>query len=436
MHVLISVIANRADHWVDLFKALLRRPGIELTVFAATMTSRAREELQVLAEEHPHFHVHVASRLPGADLTGHMASVMVRPGSGRVLRSRRPDVVHIIGEPAYLSTRQVLHMRRRYWPDIPVTVYAAQNVVTHFPFPFPLVERHTYESVDCAFPITPAALNVLRTKGYQGKACVVPLGVDTDTFRPSTRPATVRPFTVGFVGLFERHKGIGTLLDAAESLDCNLLFVGKGRLTSRIEQAASRRPGRIEIHPWVPRGELPSLLARMDVLALPAVEVVQHNVLPWVGIPLKEQFGRVLIEAMACGVPVVGSNVGEIPYVVGPAGLVFSAGNPNSLAECLRRIRDDAALAERLSATALSRARLFSWSRIADSLCRTWQAIVEARQPALYTRVPRHAINATSPTAPGNAVQEPAPAHKPDPAQGQVAAHGEGPAYEKEGQAQ
>jgi glycosyltransferase involved in cell wall biosynthesis len=429
VHVLISVIANRADNWVDLFKALLRRPDVELTVLAATMTPHTRSVLHALAGEHPHFHLHVARRMPGTDLTGHMASVMLRPGSGHALRSRRPDIIHIIGEPAYLSTHQVLRMRRRYWPDTPVTVYAAQNVVTQFPFPFPLVERRTYQTVDCAFPITPAALNVLRTKGYQGKACVVPLGVDTETFRPAPSPPPPRPFTVGFVGLFEPHKGIDTLLEAAERLDCDLLLIGKGSLTSRIEQAARRRPGRIEVHPWVPRERLPDLIHRMDVLTLPSVEVVQRNVLPWVGIPLKEQFGRVLVEAMACGVPVVGSNVGEIPYVIGPAGLIFSAGNASSLAACLRRVRDDAALADRLSATAVARARLFSWSRVADSMCRTWQALVEARQPSLYTRVPRHAITSASVVGVDEPVRERVPAL--DPADAHM-----NRTHEKEGQAQ
>jgi glycosyltransferase involved in cell wall biosynthesis len=63
----------------------------------------------------------------------------------------------------------------------------------------------------------------------------------------------------------------------------------------------------------------------------------------------REQFGRVLVEAMACGVPVVGSDSGEIPTVVGDAGLSFPEGDAARLAECLRSLLADAALREELA---------------------------------------------------------------------------------------
>ncbi|WP_020574381.1 glycosyltransferase family 4 protein [Actinopolymorpha alba] len=379
MHVLIAAVPYRTEHWLDLLRVLVRRPDIEITFFTASTSDRSRQALEYLAETFPHFRFHVAPRLIGEEGTGHMASVMYRPGSARVLKSRRPDVLHIIGEPAYLSTAQMLALRKRYWPDVPVTMYAAQNVVTRFPFPFPSLEQRAYDAIDCALPITPAAENVLRTKGYRGQVRLVPLGVDTELFQPVAMPLPSHPFTVGFVGWFTRYKGIGDLLAAARQIDCDLLFVGSGSLSEEIQQEAARRPGRIELHSWVDRRDLPALLARMDVLALPSVELVQRNVAPWIGIPLREQFGRVLVEAMACGVPVVGSDVGELPYVIGSAGLIFRAGNPAALATRLAQIRDDPALAQRLGAAGQTRAQLFSWSRIADSLCQTWQGLLDTR---------------------------------------------------------
>ena len=86
----------------------------------------------------------------------------------------------------------------------------------------------------------------------------------------------------------------------------------------------------------------------MSVLALPSAEIVQRNVVPWVGIPLREQFGRVLVEAMACGVPVVGSDVGEIGHVIGGAGLTFPAGDVPALSRAIAAVRGDPALALRL----------------------------------------------------------------------------------------
>src|SRR5260370_35099434 len=64
----------------------------------------------------------------------------------------------------------------------------------------------------------------------------------------------------------------------------------------------------------------------------------------------KEQFGRVLVEAMACGTTVIGSRSGEIPHVIGDAGLLFQEGNVQELASCVRQLLDDPALSAQLAA--------------------------------------------------------------------------------------
>ncbi|GAB3933552.1 hypothetical protein GCM10027614_04680 [Micromonospora vulcania] len=125
---------------------------------------------------------------------------------------------------------------------------------------------------------------MLRVKGYRGPATIVPLGVDTRAFQPLPATATGSPFTVGFVGRFEPHKGVHNLLRAAELIDCDVLLVGDGSLSDDVDQAAARRPGRVLRHRWVGHDELPALLNEMHVLAMPSVEVVQRNTVPWIGI--------------------------------------------------------------------------------------------------------------------------------------------------------
>ncbi|WBB53687.1 glycosyltransferase family 4 protein [Verrucosispora sp. WMMD573] len=375
MHVLITAVGARTEHWTDLFNSLCARPDVRLTVLASDVSPATRRELDRLGQRHANFHSQVLPHRLGEARTGHMASIMVRGGPPL---SPPPDVVHIIGEAAYLSTWQVLRTRRRHWPAVPTTLYAAQNVVTRFPMPFPLLEQYAYREVDMILPITPAARQVLRVKGYRGAATDIPLGVDTTTFRPRAEAGTVRTFTVGFVGRFEPHKGVLDLLRAAELADCDVLLVGDGSLTADIERAARCRPGRIRRHHWAGHAELPDLLTQMSVLALPALEIVQRNVLPWIGIPLREQFGRVLIEAMACGVPVVGSDVGEIPYVIGDAGLVFPAGDPAALADRLIKLRACPETTRDLAAAGLHRATTeFAWDRIADRLVQIWRQLHE-----------------------------------------------------------
>jgi glycosyltransferase involved in cell wall biosynthesis len=411
MHVLITAVGKRTEHWIELFAALCERPGVVLTVLVADVSEVTRKELARLADRHPRlrYRYHVVPYLLGEDGTGHMASVLFRPGVGR-LPVPRPDVVHIIGEAAYLTTWQTIRLCRRRWPGTPMTLYAAQNIVMRFPIPFPLLERHAYRAVDHAFPITPAALEVLRVKGYPGAATVVPLGVDPAIFqpRPATAPAQ-RRFTAGFVGRLEPHKGVVDLLQAAELIDCDLLLVGEGSLQPAVRRAAQRRPGRIVLRGWAEHHHLPGLLADMDALVLPSVEVIQRNVLPWIGIPLREQFGRVLVEAMACGVPVVGSDLGEIRHVIGPAGLTFPAGDPAALADRLAQLRDCPDLAGDLSARGVVRvAEQFTWGRIADTMCGVWAELIGPGGPADSKppqTVGRRSMTAT-PNRPGPADRE------------------------------
>lgn len=379
MRVAIIVVGKPTQHWQGLFEALARKPDLELVVQAADVGQAAEMHLGRLAARQPSFEFRLARHLlQGEDLTGHMASVVFRPGALRRLRDFTPDVVHVIGEPAYLATFQAIRTRNRYWPGVPITQYAAQNVVTRFPWPFPLLERYAYRQISLALPITPAALMVLRAKGYRGPAEVVPLGVDRVAFAPRVAPPP-GPFTIGFVGRFEEHKGIVDLVAACEQLDCRLLLVGSGSLGPWLAMQAALRPGTIELVPWVDRDVLPELMARMHALALPSVDIVRRNVAPWMRVPLREQFGRVLVEAMSCGLPVVASHVGEIPHVVGSSGVLVPPRDPAALRDALAGIRDHPERARELARLGVSRAARFDWERIADQLVAAWSRGVTRR---------------------------------------------------------
>lgn len=380
MNLLVTAVGQRTEHWTSLFAVLARQSGLHLTVVVADVTPLTITGLQRCAELSPGLRFHQLPHAFSEGRSGHMASIVLRPRALRGLDVATPDVMHVIGEPSYLSTGQLIGLRRRRWPQVPLTLYAAQNVVTHFPFPFPWLERRAYDAVDHMLPITPAALDVLRSKGYGGPASVIPLGVDTQQFAPTARPRAERTFTVGFVGRLEAHKGVGELLEAAQRLECHLLVVGRGSLAGSVAEAARSRPGRVTMVDWADHDELPGLLAQMDVLVLPSTEVVQRNIVPWVGIPLREQFGRVLIEAMACGIPVVGSDVGEIRHVIGDAGLVFPGGDVGALVDRLAQVRDQPLLARQLAQNGIERAgREFSWDHIGVSMRRVWDGLGAAR---------------------------------------------------------
>src|SRR5690606_35606391 len=113
--------------------------------------------------------------------------------------------------------------------------------------------------------------------------------------------------------------------------------------------------GRVRFVGSASQEQLPGLLRDLDVLAVPSLTTAG-----WV-----EQFGRVVVEAMAAGVPVVTSDSGALPDVVGDAGVLVPEGDPVALGEALLRVCREPGLWTRLRERGLERARECSWDRVA-----------------------------------------------------------------------
>jgi glycosyltransferase involved in cell wall biosynthesis len=282
-----------------------------------------------------HFHYHFYPRL-----------------AARV-REVRPDILHVEEEPYNLATVQAFWLARRHGAR--PLFFTWQNLFRRYPPPFRWMERYCYRTAVGAIAGNGEAVDVLRRKGYRGRAWVIPqVGIEPEIFSPRSRPerpGPPRPFTVGFVGRLRPHKGTHLLVEAVAALggDARLDLLGWGPEEPRLRaQAEALGLGdRFAVHGALPSERVPEFLSRLDVLALPSLTFPN-----W-----KEQFGRSVMEGMACGVPVVGSDSGEIARVIGDAGLVFPEGDAGALTECLRRLRDDPALRRDLAARGLARAR-------------------------------------------------------------------------------
>ena len=260
-------------------------------------------------------------------------------GLSGVMRQIRPDIVHVDEEPynlaTFLATRDVLAVGAR------PLFFSWQNLLRRYPPPFRWIERYVFARARHAIAGSDEAAGVLRRKGYDGPLAVIPqFGVDADLFRPAqpgARPSD-NVFTVGYAGRLTEEKGLHILLDALAGLPrpWRLRLVGDGPLRASLAARASELniADRLSFEGAVPSLDMPARLAELDVLVLPSL--TRPN---W-----KEQFGRVLQEAMACGVPVVGSDSGEIPCVIGDAGLVVPEGDPVPLRDALDRLAGAAAL--------------------------------------------------------------------------------------------
>ena len=260
-------------------------------------------------------------------------------GLGRRIRAFQPDIVHIDEEPYNLATWQALyHARKAENPsgERPKSLFFTwQNIQRQYPPPFRWGECWVLNNVDYTLVGTESAGTVWREKGYTGPMATIPqFGVDPDFFAPAeNRPG--RPFTVGFIGRLVKEKGAAVLIEAVASLrgDWRLRILGAGPLQSELQEQITRLGigERTQFDGTLPSTQMPPYYHELDVLVLPSL--TRPN---W-----KEQFGRVLIEAMASGVPVIGSDSGAIPDVIGDAGIIIPEGNVRTLTEALNRLRDE-----------------------------------------------------------------------------------------------
>ncbi|MBN1399320.1 MAG: glycosyltransferase family 4 protein [Anaerolineae bacterium] len=258
------------------------------------------------------------------------------PTLPEILRQTRPDLCHVDEEPYNLATWLAVRQSRQQGAK--VLFYTWQNLLRRYPLPFRLMERDVYRHVDAAIAGNQDAMGVLRDKAFQGPVRIIPqFGVDPNLFRPLEAGSSERPFTVGYAGRLVAQKGLHVLADAMAGLDgeWRLMLCGTGPLAKDLQQRFARLGlfARLRFTGHVSTLEMPRCLNQMDVLVLPSL--TRSN---W-----KEQFGRVLIEAMACEVAVVGSTSGEIPNVIGNAGLIFPEGDAEALRAHLVALRDDEA---------------------------------------------------------------------------------------------
>jgi glycosyltransferase involved in cell wall biosynthesis len=258
------------------------------------------------------------------------------PRLARRLRAVRPDVLYVEEEPYNLATWHATRLAARL--GIRTACFTWQNINRQYPPPFGSIERATLRRIDHLVCGSQDAVTVWRDKGYRGSASVVQSGVDPAVWaRPEGAPD--RPFTVGYVGRLVEAKGITGLVRALATAQlpdaARLLVAGDGDARDDIE-AEARRVGvaeRTEVRRWTSSNEMPALMHELDVLVLPSL-TRPH----W-----REQFGRVLVEAMAAGVVVIGSDSGEIPHVIGDAGIVVPEGDDHALARALEQLAHDPA---------------------------------------------------------------------------------------------
>ena len=272
------------------------------------------------------------------------------PSLAQELQRLRPHVLHVDEEPYNVATWHALRLAQQL--KIAGIFFTWQNLNRRYPPPFRWFERANYRAAARALAGSQTAADVLRAKGYSAPIHLIPqFGVDPNVFSPAPARGDARSssttFRIGYAGGLVPEKGVDVLLRACAQLagdmqrTWRLSLCGVGTEQESLEKLA-RELGiaqRVEFLGLIDSTRMAAFYRGLDVLVLPSRRTPK-----W-----QEQFGRVLIEAMACGVPVLGSDSGEISQVIGEAGFVFPEENVDALAALLRRVGENAALRQRLA---------------------------------------------------------------------------------------
>jgi L-malate glycosyltransferase len=270
-----------------------------------------------------------------------------------LLKTFRPNVIQVEQGVKSLAYAQMITLNKLLGLKAKMLFFTWWNLPYETKFPLARLERYNLNNSSGIVVGNTDGYNVLRDRGYNGPMRIMPqLGVDEQRFQAQAQPEIaaqhgIQPedFVIGFVGRFVPEKGLRTLFHAAAKLgnkrekpNWKMLLLGRGPMQAELQELAGELgfADRLIQIESVPHADVYRYINLMSVLLLPSETTDEFKTLTASG--WKEQFGHVLIEAMACRVPVIGSDSGEIPNVIDDAGLVFPEGDVAQLTDRLTQL--------------------------------------------------------------------------------------------------
>lgn len=257
--------------------------------------------------------------------------------------------------------------------------FTLQNIRKDFVFPLRWLQNFIFKQSTSILVLGKEQEDVLRAQGYHGAIIPFPLWYDSTLFSlgPSQAPRTL---TIGFAGGLTEAKGILDFLEAAERVAKDqpiaIKIAGGGALENMVRQACERlRNQHVDIHcvGSLPAEAMPDFYRSIDIFVIPS-----RTMPNW-----KEQFGRVIVEARACGVVALGSNSGAIPEVIADDTRIFRERDAKDMERVIRlwvdRLHEPSARATIRSVEA-DTARMYSETALAERFERHIEDLLDRRE--------------------------------------------------------
>jgi len=285
-----------------------------------------------------------------------------------LIRDQHFDLIHAWEEHYIMAGHQIASALKH--DSARFCFRTAQSYIKSYPPPFNYFERSVLSRAQAWIAGASLVFEAMIKKGFpESQGRILNLAVDLSEFGPlsaSERAARLQELdlarpVIGFIGRLTKAKGLDVLMQTIEQIGgdrkWSLLLLGSGEYRKKLQDWAAK-------HGWSNRlkvllakhAEVPRYLGCMDLLVAPS-----QTMKNW-----REQFGRMIIEAFACGVPVIGSDSGEIPHVVGGAGRVVPEADVAAWARAISQLLDDPQERDRMKACGLSRAVQYSTTAIAQ----------------------------------------------------------------------
>ncbi|NJK80196.1 MAG: glycosyltransferase family 4 protein [Chloroflexaceae bacterium] len=299
----------------------------------------------------------------------------------------RPHIIHAEEEPDSLAAVQIAAARLLFAPQARLLLHSWQNIIRPRALPVEAVYWLTLWASDGILCASREAVAVLRQHNYKQAAPVIPaVGVDTQVFVPRERePDPTHGLTIGYAGRLVPEKGVDVLITALQLLRADhrlppvrLVLLGDGPTRPALvaQVLAAELGDRVEFAGAQPPAQVAQWLHSLHLLVLPS-----RTTPVW-----KEQFGRILVEAMASGVPVVGAQSGAIPEVIGDAGLTFPEGDAAALADGLHRLVVSPELRRVYARRGLAHVQQYTQTSLAARTAAFYRVLRHAAPPARVMR--------------------------------------------------
>lgn len=290
------------------------------------------------------------------------------------IKKIRPHIIQLEAEASSAIALQLSFLRR--FLSFHLVLFAWENI-----FPESLTHRIaakiTFGSVSSLITGNEDAMSVAKKIGYRKDVTVFPqIGIDLNDYEGSD---IIDPWEgrkgvrIGFAGRLAMHKGVETLIEAVQKIPSGLLTIigdgsQKSALMEKVKDAGLEE--RVAFVGGIEHELVPPYLNGLNVLVLPSVTTSG-----W-----KEQFGHVIIEAMASGVPVIGSDCGAIPDVIKDAGIVFNEKDAEGLVKSICAVAENPDLASQLIEKGIQRVKVcYTNSVLAEKTIEIWQKTVEGK---------------------------------------------------------